>query len=391
MPAKISDDEKIPKIPNLDVAQWKFFLKSHPNCKKTEEKLIAEVKAKEMAPFYADMCAELEKTPDKKILSDLKAKNKAHLKKLDDKIEAAGQVEGDVSTDVRDAMIEKATYFSQIGDKEEALALYKKVLALEKNVTLGIRLDLTFAILRIGLFYNDRKLIIENVEKAKKMIDEGGDWDRRNRLKVYEGLYCITVRDFKRAAELFLGAVATFTSYELMEYEEFIRYVVIVSMVALPRHQLWSDILNGSEILEVLHTDQTTKQYALAFYNSHFDKLFRGLAFVEQDLKNNRFTHEHYKYYTREMRILAYNQQLKAYNSMSLEYMSKAFGVSPKFLDRELSNFITAGRIHAKIDKVNGIIETNRPDAKNKQYQDVIRKGDLLLNRVQKLSRVINI
>ena len=46
MPAKISDDEKIPKIPNLDVAQWKFFLKSHPNCKKTEEKLIAEVKAK---------------------------------------------------------------------------------------------------------------------------------------------------------------------------------------------------------------------------------------------------------------------------------------------------------------------------------------------------------
>lgn len=94
-----------------------------------------------MAPFYADMCAELEKTADKKILSDLKAKNKAHLKKLDDKIEAAGQVEGmtanaaidiwhlrsgDVSTDVRDAMIEKATYFSQIGDKEEALALYNK-------------------------------------------------------------------------------------------------------------------------------------------------------------------------------------------------------------------------------------------------------------------------
>lgn len=67
--------------------------------------------------------------------------------------------------------------------------------------------------------------------------------------------------------------MATFTSYELMEYEEFIRYVVIVSMVALPRHQLWSDILNGSEILEVLHTDQSTKQYALAFYNSHFDKV----------------------------------------------------------------------------------------------------------------------
>ena len=91
--------------------------------------------------------------------------------------------------------------------------------------------------------------------------------------------------------------------------------------------------------------------------------------------------------------------------------MAQAFGVSTTFIDKELASFITAGRIHAKIDKgriplgitkfhklwtityylVNGIIETNRPDEKNRQYQSVIKKGDLLLNRVQKLSRVINI
>lgn len=90
---------------------------------------------------------------------------------------------------------------------------------------------------------------------------------------------------------------------------------------------------------------------------------------------------------------------------MSLDYMAEAFGVSKEFIDRELAMFITAGRIHAKIDKgspdlafeiwsivsVNGIIETNRPDEKNRQYQAVIKRGDLLLNRVQKLSRVINI
>ena len=67
----------------------------------------------------------------------------------------------------------------------------------EKNVTLGVKLDITFALLRIGLFYNDRPLITENIEKAKKLIDEGGDWDRRNRLKVYEGLYCLTIRNFR--------------------------------------------------------------------------------------------------------------------------------------------------------------------------------------------------
>lgn len=36
-----------------------------------------------------------------------------------------------------------------------------------------------------------------------------------------------------------------------------------------------------------------------------------------------------------------------------------------------------------------GIIETTRPDAKNALYQSMIKQGDALLNRVQKLSRVI--
>jgi 26S proteasome regulatory subunit N7 len=56
---------------------------------------------------------------------------------------------------------------------------------------------------------------------------------------------------------------------------------------------------------------------------------------------------------------------------------------------RDLSRFIASGRVPCKIDKVKGVIESNRPDAKNAQYQDVIRKGDLLLNRIQKLARVI--
>ena len=57
----------------------------------------------------------------------------------------------------------------------------------------------------------------------------------------------------------------------------------------------------------------------------------------------------------------------------------------------KILRFIASGRLHAKIDKVGGIVITNRPDVKNAQYQNCIKQGDLLLNRVQKLSRVINI
>ena len=55
----------------------------------------------------------------------------------------------------------------------------------------------------------------------------------------------------------------------------------------------------------------------------------------------------------------------------------------------ELSRFIASGRLHATIDRVHGIVETNRPALKNAQTETVIRKGDVLLNSIQRLSKVL--
>ena len=70
------------------------------------------------------------------------------------------------------------------------------------------------------------------------LIEEGGDWDRRNRLKVYQGVYLMAVRDFKAACQLFLDTISTFTSYELMDYVTFVKYTVYSSVIALPRQEL---------------------------------------------------------------------------------------------------------------------------------------------------------
>ena len=42
----------------------------------------------------------------------------------------------------------------------------------------------------------------------------------------------------------------------------------------------------------------------------------------------------HYSYYVREMRILAYTQLLESYQSLTLQYMADAFGVSIDFIDQ---------------------------------------------------------
>lgn len=71
--------------------------------------------------------------------------------------------------------------------------------------------------------------------------------------------------------------------------------------------------------------------------------------------------------------------------------MARAFGVSVDFLDKELSNFIYSGKLNCKIDKVQGIIESTRPNKKAELFNQTVKEGDALLNRVQKLARALDI
>jgi 26S proteasome regulatory subunit N7 len=100
---------------------------------------------------------------------------------------------------------------------------------------------------------------------------------------------------------------------------------------------------------------------------------------------------KHARHYFFECRLVAYKQFLESYSSVRLDSMANTFGLSVDFLDHELSMFIASGRLRCKIDKVAGVIVTKRLNVKNTKYQSTIKEGDLLLNRIQKLSRVINV
>lgn len=54
---------------------------------------------------------------------------------------------------------------------------------------------------------------------------------------------------------------------------------------------------------------------------------------MEEILRKDYFLNPHYRYYIREMKILAYTQLLESYRSLTLQYMSEAFGVSMDFID----------------------------------------------------------
>lgn len=58
---------------------------------------------------------------------------------------------------------------------------------------------------------------------------------------------------------------------------------------------------------------------------------------------------------------------------------------------RDLAKFIAAERIACTMDRVNGVIETNRPDDKNKQYADLVKQGDALITKLQKYGQAVRL
>ncbi|KAJ6618255.1 PCI-domain-containing protein [Mycena sp. CBHHK59/15] len=388
-------------IPNLSLAQNLFTLSN------------SSLSPDEMGPWYRSLTqapsgstSELQTSPntsqaassasgaaaaptvlpfDATVLDELEKKNTAALEKLDERLKHAQETEGE--SEISDALKSRANYLTKIGDKDAAAA---QLLAFEKTPGLGSRIDIALTLVRIGFFWGDREDITKYLSKAEALIEEGGDWDRRNRLKVYRGLYMFSIRQFKTGGDLFIDALSTFTATELISYNDFVGMTVVAGVLGLSRVELKKKIISSPEVNQVLPEIPLLGELVNNLYACHYDKFFQALAQLEQTvLLPSRILAPHTRYYVREMRIQAYSQLLESYRSLTLESLSGAFGVSVDFIDNEISRFIAAGRLHCSIDKVHGTVETTRPLKKNAQYETVVKQGDILLNEVQRLCKVL--
>uniref|UniRef100_A0A061SAG0 26S proteasome regulatory subunit RPN7 n=1 Tax=Tetraselmis sp. GSL018 TaxID=582737 RepID=A0A061SAG0_9CHLO len=374
----------------LELARKRFLYKATEVADVDRESLKTEilndVTKNDLSHLYKFVCNEFGWEVDEALYSRMTEANDKHLEELSAKIKDAEENLGE--SEVREAMLARANFLAKIGDKDGAMEAFKATE--EKTVAMGLRMDLVFSILRIQVFHGEWHGVKASIDKAKRLFEEGGDWERKNRLKVYESLYLMATRNFKQAAELFLDSLATFTTYELFTYNTFIFYTVLTSMISLDRVSLKKKVVDAPEVLTVIDQIPNLAEFLNSLYNCKYKELFQAFARIADQVQADMYLNPHFNYYIREIRVLAYTQFLESYKSVTLQSMAESFGVSVGFLDGELSNYIVAGRLNAKIDTVEGVVATNRPDAKNSLYQQAIKQGDLLLNNIQKLSKVID-
>jgi len=161
----------------------------------------------------------------------------------------------------------------------------------------------------------------------------------------------------------------TFTSYELFDFKKYVFYTVITNIINVDRVTLFSKIIENSEVSAVIRDIPNLNNFLESFYQGNYRLFFETLVLIMEEVKNDFFLSKHTKYFIKEMRVRVYSQFLHSYKSVTLDNMAQTFGVGPKFIDTELSNFIAQGRISAKIDKVAGVIECVQSEPTVELYQ----------------------
>ncbi|KAK9460588.1 26S proteasome subunit RPN7-domain-containing protein [Lipomyces oligophaga] len=383
-------------VPQLSLAQDIFLLRTPGVSTDVQTEALARLETaiddKNMAPLYYYLHSQLNVPQikwDEEKYKTMSAKNLEEVQSLEKAIEEAEEAGGEM--EIAEGWVKVGEFWAGLNDKEKAVFALRK--AHDLSPGLGAKIDVLFTIIRLGLFFDDKPSVGRELENVKVLIDRGGDWDRRNRLKTYEGLYYLSIRKFSDAADLLLDSLATFTSTELCIYEEVMQYAMLASGVALGRVPLKTKVIDSPEILSLLSTTPSLEPLATmtnSLYTCDYASFFKSLVEVDYAfMRVNRYLAPHAKYYVKEMRRKGYAQLLESYRALSLSSMADAFGVSVQFLDDDLSMFIRQKKINCVIDRVNGIIETNRPDNKNAQYQMLVKQGDVLLTRLQKYGTIV--
>lgn len=237
-------------------------------------------------------------------------------------------------------------------------------------------------------------------------------------------------------APLLLDSLSTFTSTELCSYTSLVTYAVLAGSVSLPRRDFKSRVVDAPEVRAILGSETSGDRLAAlsgaasaqpsaggdtsamdvdtksttatpkptvvnlttlgsgsgeqekaepevdfspladmiqSLYAGQYQQFFSALSRVEINfLSQDRYLYEHRRWLVKEMRLGAYAQLLQSYRVVGLDSMAKSFGISVDWLDRDLAPFIASQRLPCTIDRVKGIIETQRAGDKNKQYGHLI-------------------
>jgi 26S proteasome regulatory subunit N7 len=169
--------EKMEEVhePPMSLAQLVFRHGRQPT-PASEAEILGLIKERQMAPYYARVCAAFGWSRDEALYTQMAAANAAEVEALKVKLADAEENSGDM--EVLDALFDAAKHRARVGDRDGAYEACD-VIRDRPKISTGKRIDAVMLKIRVALFFEDVTSAKKQLEEAKGFAKDGGDWDRR--------------------------------------------------------------------------------------------------------------------------------------------------------------------------------------------------------------------
>ena len=195
----------------------------------------------------------------------------AELQKFEGKIKDCRENQGEI--EVRDAMLDKAEFLRyETSNFEDAEKVFREAYSMTGGASR--KMEISFEILLMNFEKEDHASIQKDIQQCHKLVEDGADWDKKNKLKIFEGVYCMMIRDFKKASDLFVNSIATFTAVEVMTFKDFVFYAVVLALLTQDRKTIKKEIVHCPDILAVNRDIPHLKEFSESFYNCEYKAFF---------------------------------------------------------------------------------------------------------------------
>jgi 26S proteasome regulatory subunit N7 len=168
-------------------------------------------------------------------------------------------------------------------------------------------MEIEFFIMLIYLRQLKIDLLKKHIDIQHKYLLDGGDWEKKNKLKIFEGIYCLMTREFQKASQLFLSCITTFNCPEAISYNKLVYYTIITSFISITRIDIKKKIVHSPDILTSIREMPVVKNLLDCYVKCDYKGFFVNFIALLEELKSDDFIKPHIKYYIREMRVMIYS------------------------------------------------------------------------------------
>jgi 26S proteasome regulatory subunit N7 len=249
----------------------------------------------------------------------------------------------------------------------------------KKDPSVSLKLDILMCKIRIAIILEQRNDLVKSIEDATFLFESSSDWDRKNRFKVYLGLFHLIKAEFLEAANYFGESLSSFDAPEVMTFENLVLYFVFCSLLSFSRSDLKIRCIDNAEVRKCKAYAELPIAMFDCRYSDMLKKLSKFIDFCEIDLFLNLFK----EYFCKEMKVKMYFQLLMSYQSLHLTKMAQFFGVEVAHIEDDLRNFITDGKISCVIDRIDGVVRM-RNMKKEDDLHSFFKLGAEVLREIKK-------